>query len=361
MSDSNSERLQGRAIALVSGKGGSGKTIVAAVMAKVLGLSDVAPLLVDADLGTAGLSFYLGLDLVANTTRGLSDAFRHDRNGALPSDAEITSWIQLIKVPYPAYFLSAGDHRRYPRDISDGALNAVFEQVIHGLKRSGEAVIVDCRGGIDNESLAACRAVDDIILIVETDTTSFQASQYLVEVLGENNIASKLRGFIVNKVFEDPTSIVRNGTGLFRCQCLGAIPLDLDAMRDFFSGRVPPVSSIFGKHVHFAICKGYPEALPLPSGRPFDFREYSEVGLTNLDSVRGGILSAMAIIMAIGFYIAAVRPGFGTFANPKLDLAVASLAVFGLLGSLNNTRKAMGRVIDVYVKVFLRLAERRRD
>jgi septum site-determining protein MinD len=346
--------FEGRSVALVSGKGGSGKTIVAAVMTKIIAMTGIDPLLVDADFGTSGLSFYLGLELVRNTNKGLSDAFSRESNGTWSVNYNLEKWIQPIKLLYPAHFLSTGDHRRYPRRLPDAQLNAAFKQLIEELKRTTRTVIIDCRGGIDDESLAVCRAVDDIILIVETDTTSFQASQYLVEVLGQNNLAEKLKGFIVNKVFEDPKSIVKNGTGMFRCQYLGAIPLDIDAMRDFFAGEIPAIPSVFGRHVQAAIHKAYPDAMPEPKERAFNFSEFSEVGLANLDSLRGGFLSAMAVLMAATFYFGSLRLHSYMSGRLELDIYVVVLAFLGLLGSLSNTRKAIGRLFSFYVQIFSR-------
>src|SRR5439155_7104996 len=133
----------------------------------------------------------------------------------------------------------------------------------------GSMTIIDCRGGIDAESLAICSAVDNIVLIVESDTTSFQASRDLVEILGNAGFARKIVGFVINKAFEDPSVVARNGTALFRTQFLSAVPFDFEAMRDFFVGKVPSANSIFGTHVHQAMHRAFPERIGSPGGHVF--------------------------------------------------------------------------------------------
>ncbi|WP_305418184.1 nucleotide-binding protein [Photobacterium leiognathi] len=62
-----------KTIAIVSGKGGSGKTMLTATIAKILDISGSSVLLIDADFGTAGLTYYLGLNEVNNISVGLAN------------------------------------------------------------------------------------------------------------------------------------------------------------------------------------------------------------------------------------------------------------------------------------------------
>jgi septum site-determining protein MinD len=67
-----------RSIAIISGKGGSGKTMVTAMIACILDHAcSVLPeknsqsiLAMDADTGTAGLTYYLGLKYLENFSVG---------------------------------------------------------------------------------------------------------------------------------------------------------------------------------------------------------------------------------------------------------------------------------------------------
>src|SRR5271169_909734 len=104
-----------RSVAVVSGKGGSGKTMIAAVMAELVDSVGGSSILVDADTGTAGLSFYLGLEQVRNTSVGVSNLLTLD-------DSEtplMVDPLQPIRYLSRGRFLSAGDRRTDPASLPD--------------------------------------------------------------------------------------------------------------------------------------------------------------------------------------------------------------------------------------------------
>ncbi len=139
-----------------------------------------------------------------------------------------------------AKFLSAGDRRANLAGLPQGELKNRVGILLSVLVNNGATFIIfDCRGGVDVESLAICNAVDEIILIVESDTTSFQATRDMLDIFRDARVASKVTGFIVNKVFEDPANLARNGTALFRTQFLSAVPFDFDADARFLCGQTP--------------------------------------------------------------------------------------------------------------------------
>jgi len=342
-----------RSVAIVSGKGGSGKTMIAAVMAELFDSIGSSVILVDADTGTAGLSFYLGLEQVRNTSVGVSNLLTGGT-----SETRIRDSLQPIRHLAHARFLSAGDRRASTVGLPD--LNLRVKQLISGLDYlEPDVIIVDCRGGVDLESLAFCQAVDDIILIVESDTTSFQASRDLVEMLGSVGIAPKLAGFIINKVFEDPSTVARNGTALFGTQFLSAIPFDFEAMRDFFVGRIPSVYSVFAVHVQHALHRAFPDETLPPDGHVYTFTEFREVGLTNLDSLRGGLVASACIIFATVLFILST---LSSIAAPFHDfrVAVLVLSIVGLLGASEGTRRFMGRALNNVMSILLKPLQTRR-
>jgi septum site-determining protein MinD len=357
VSENNEVATASRSIAIVSGKGGSGKTIIASVLVEVFDTAGRSVVLVDADTGTAGLTFYFGLSLVTNTSVGLSNFFFEED----PSKGgRLLQSLRPVKGLNKTSFLSVGDHRRFPRDLPEELLTSKFKDLVRILKGKADYVIFDCRGGLDDESLAACRAVDDIILIVESDATSYQASQQLVETLSQSGVSQKLKGFMINKVFDDPSVVARNGTAVFRSQYLTAIPFDFEAMRAFFVGEVPGLTSGFGVHVQHGLQKAY-TGIPEPHGRVYRFDEYKEIGFVNLDSLRGGIIVSLFIVT---FALLAVwqwfrREQYLVLHLPlTFTLVTVILAGLGLLGSISNTRQAIGSFVNRLLSATLLLQKR---
>jgi flagellar biosynthesis protein FlhG len=345
-----------RVIAVVSGKGGSGKTMIVAIMADILSTLHTPVTVVDADTGTAGLTYYLGLDLVRNIRVGLSNIATMLIKGLPFSSDFLYEYLQPIKGLEVANFLGIGDHRRLEKEVSETDLPSILKLLIESLRGLGSWILVDCRGGIDRESIAVCGVADDIILISESDTTSFQATKHIVDVLSDNDLAHKLRGFIINKVFDNPSTLVSQGTTIYGTQFLSAIPFDFQATRSFLKGEIPRKTSLFGIHVWAALEKAYPIEILSPPGRVWSFEDYREVGLTNIDSTRGGaIVSAILLSLGIAYYFKYVVPGglsLWTFIRSGLGQLWLSILFFGLLGSLESTRRSVGKVFNFYLRLF---------
>jgi flagellar biosynthesis protein FlhG len=254
-----------------------------------------------------------------------------------------------------ALFLGVGDHRRLFRELEHEELPSKLGDIVRSLKSLGSSyVLVDCRGGIDPESLAICSAVDEIILVAEADTTSFQASQHVVDILNAHQLGTKLRGFIINKVIDDPSVVIRTGTSVFRCTNLGAVPFDLEATRAFLIGELPPLRSPFLVHTWAAVQKLAPGDVPEPPGRPWTRREFREIGFANLESVRGGAVLAGVLFLICVLLPLSITSADRVFGLRVYDMLVISGLTLGLLGCFEPFRRALGKIVLAYVDVLSR-------
>jgi septum site-determining protein MinD len=243
-----------------------------------------------------------------------------------------------------AQFLPVGDPWQFEKVSSEWEK---VRSILDGLRMGEDYIIVDCRGGIDDHSLVVCAAADEIILVVETDTTSFQATQHLVDVLSQNRLSRKIRGFIINKAFEDPQAIVRSGNAVFKAQFLGAIPFDFEAMRAFFVGNIPDIRGIFATHVWAALTR-LDATIGPPLGRVWLPEDLSEIGAVNQDSNRGGLVTALITIYAYVTYVVALfkamaKPFEVLFALP--GLYVTLFAALALAGSSERWRRTLGHAL----------------
>lgn len=255
-------------------------------------------------------------------------------------------------------FFGLGDHERLYDEVDEKDIPNILHKTLTLLKEQRKWLVVDCRGGIDRESLAVCQEVDDIVIVAETDTTSFQATQHLVRVLSVNKLAYKLRGFIINKAIDDPSNVALRGTTSFKCKYLYSLPLDFKATRAFLVGQVPGVHSILGIHAWQALHVLYPEMIPKPPHRPWTDREFSEVGVTNLESLRGGLMFAGLIVM-FGVLYFFYLPLMGMFISRTV--AVMTFVFLGLLGSLEFSRRVFGRLLDKYILALKKIFQRAED
>ena len=344
---------QSRSLAIISGKGGSGKTMVSAVIAETLAMNGPT-LLIDGDTGTGGMTYYLGMEVLPNTAAGLSDLV------AL-TPAELHSRLESPPLqPVPSIsselkFLGVGNHRAlYGNNKLD--VPAALSEVIKTLEQQFSWTIVDCRGGIDQESLAVCSACDDILLVVETDTTSYQASLHVVDILNGLGLASKLRGFIINKVFEDPSIVARTGTGNFRTRALASIPLDISATRRFLVGRLPDRRSPFSVHVRSALSKAYPDARIVVGGTIWSDSDYDGVKLSTVDSMRGGIVLLGLTLLLTAIWLQQWLTREELVTRDRYFLMCALL--LSICSDLESVRRMLGRGVESYFRTLSRLLSR---
>jgi len=353
------EKEEPRAVAIVSGKGGSGKTLIAVQMGFELAEYSRSSrvILMDADIGTAGMSFYLGYRYVHNTRTGLSDVIL-DRNKTY------APLLQDISVPSGNLrYLPVGDYRRINREYrarnpdlaKPPPIIPVLREAIRELREEADFLIVDCRGGIDDESLGVCSAVDDIIMIVEQDPTSFQASRYLVDTLAEVDLVHKLRGYIINKVYANPEPVRRNGTVDFASQCLAAVPVDLEAMRAFLLGQVPAPSGLFGVHIQDALSRAYPAVIRPPAARILSDSDYDKMNVFDPVASLGGVITAIVLLtVGTGFVVDLVTRQ--TTPRTQAIVVVAVLAVIGAAAAaIASTRTFIRRGAAAYVGFLRRL------
>ncbi|MCS7480835.1 CpaE family protein [Umezawaea endophytica] len=368
------DSARGRIIAIMSGKGGSGKTMVAATMASVLARSAKSGefdkvVLVDGDLGTGGLSYFLALNYVRNIRNGLTDLLLGDAVVNAPKVGAVElkdRYLQRVKFParsIDAFFLPVGDFRRLTHRAGEQfasdrynpgvALQNALARVVDVAAGPQSIVIVDCRGGIDDETLAIGRVADDIILVSEPDTTSFQATRHLAEVLGERNLGHKIAGFVLNKVFEDPTVARREGTSAFGAQSLTPVPFDPVATRAFLVGELPPENSVFTTHVVDALASLYPkETAAPPSQRLFRPQQYSALVLASPASARGGyVLSLLVLLLGT---VLLTRALTGTSGALTTNFFLPALMAVGALAGIESFRRIVGRAVERYLRLVFR-------
>ncbi|UPR18202.1 ParA family protein [Vibrio parahaemolyticus] len=339
-----------RAIAIVSGKGGSGKTMVAATMATIFDSLGHKVLLVDADYGTAGLTYYMGLNTVANISVGLTNLSSQEELNA----ESINRYSQKMGGFKNSEFIGVGDHRRYLKSSSETDIEVLFKRLVEISKEKYDFILIDCRGGIDTESLMVCKAVDEVVIVAETDTTSFQATQYLVDTLYDNDLSDKLSGFMINKVFDDPSSIARAGTASFKSQYLDSIPFDLDATKSFLVGDLPARTSMFSSQIWHVIYKLYPETIKQPDLRSLAFSDYRGLSLKDSDSLLGGMMISF-VSLALGTILMYDQLSFVDFGRNTIAYSIMSIVILSVLSGIEPARRFIGRVFSIYKRFITRI------
>lgn len=237
-----------QSLAVVSGKGGSGKTLIVTALAQVFALAGKRVLMVDADLGTGGLTYFLGFSVFERARDGLVEVLdgKHSISKTVvkPRAESIQSseWLSEVEL------LPIGNHNDLNRN-EHIIKSENIRKIISDSEGSYDVVIFDCRGGVDIDSVKVCGAVENILIVAETDAASIQATQHLSTILYSADLGQRIVGFALNKVMDDPTALAQAGRTFFKCEYLGSVPLDIETTRNFIRGEVPNKRSLFSRHV----------------------------------------------------------------------------------------------------------------
>ena len=179
-----------------------------------------------------------------------------------------------------------------------------------------------------------------------------------------NDQADKISGFIINKVFRDPSFVAQQGAVSFGGPHQGTVPFDFAAMREFFRGDVPSIASVFGTQVWAALAKAFDSPrtpIPEPFEEAMKDKEFSSITVASPESQRGGLAIAVAMILVGAFTLTQYWDFFRYFDSFAVAVLVSTVLILGLVGTIEPTRRFIGRLVDTYVgfvkRVFLRVQD----
>ena len=176
---------QGKVIAVVSPKGGSGKTAVSTNLAAALAMrfpGRVAALDLDVQFGDMCVSMGLHPE--------------HDLAQVAASAQVDSTTIKLFLTPYdPGLYVLCG--ARTPAE-ADVVTHEHVSKVIPLLAADFDYVIVDTPAGLDDRTLAALECATDLLLVSSLDVTSIRSLRKAVEAMDALGV-TKTRHFVLNR------------------------------------------------------------------------------------------------------------------------------------------------------------------
>ena len=252
-----------KSLALISGKGGSGKTTMAICMASMLAESGQKVLLVDCDLSTNGATFFFE-DLV-NEHKDRIFSFT-DIIGLISGEEKVERGDAIRRLGRnEAEYLYVAENFAFvpsimPSDLRTNLFDSInikrysteFPNIYSYLKIPFDIVLFDCQAGY-SEALEYVLPVSDYtLLIMEADAISSAAARNLY-IKTEKLMINKKTYQIFSKVTEEEKAVYGQVLlGTFYTN-IGAVIFDWNVRKAFGLAKIPDVKSAkseFGMQVY---------------------------------------------------------------------------------------------------------------
>jgi len=208
-----------RIIAIASGKGGVGKTMLTANLGLVIGESGKRVIMLDADLDMANLGLLLGMEGRPITLQDV-----------LNEEAEIQDII--YNVSENAKFVPAGISPSQFKRVDPERL----ANIIRKLEAFADFILLDCPAGIGRDTIACFEACKETILITTTApisvTDAFKAKK------AAERMGSEIIGVVVNMMKGGEKGMKESEiSSLLQAPIIGRIPLTDEIRNSTFTGK----------------------------------------------------------------------------------------------------------------------------
>ena len=193
--------IQPKVIAIASGKGGVGKTLLAACLGTIASEDrrKIKVLLADLDFSVKGLTFLYGR---ANDWKECSGSMIEILNGKKTPE-DVLKGVKIINdmtiIPADANFNTKIDRDTYIPDLAK-ITSSIGEFIESALGHKFNLIIFDTGAGIERPLLALAKHTKNVIIVVEPDEISLTSA---FDLLAELKDLVKKPFFVVNKEPDD--------------------------------------------------------------------------------------------------------------------------------------------------------------
>ena len=173
----------GRTIAIVSGKGGTGKTMFAANLGATFAKMGKRTILIDMDTGLRNLDLYLGLE----------NSVVYDVNDVMSGVCRIRQAIIKSKM-FPGLSFMAASPRR-----DEGNLTPLHAKVLcERLTEKYDYVILDAPAGVDDGLDMVLGGADEVVVVMNPEISSIRDSELVTSVLKSKGVENIY--YVINKI-----------------------------------------------------------------------------------------------------------------------------------------------------------------
>lgn len=209
----------GLSIAVASGKGGVGKTMVASNLGVALAQFGKEVIILDADIEMANLELYLGVE-------GM-DVTLHD---VLAGEARVKDAVYTTQ--YGVKVIPAGISLDGLRKADPEVLESVLDEVL----QDTEILIIDSPAGLGRSVVTAIAASQELLLVANPEISSM--SDALKTKIVSKKLGTHVLGAILNRAGYDKTDLtVQEVEVILETKVLAIVPEDPEIRRSSAFGE----------------------------------------------------------------------------------------------------------------------------
>jgi CO dehydrogenase maturation factor len=246
----------------LAGKGGVGKTSVAALIIKYLSKTETGVVLaVDAD-PSSNLHMALGVDLEWTVGDIREDLLSQVKDSLVTGGAAMgtlpggVSKREHLDYHIRSSLVEADRFDLIAMGRSEGpgcycAVNHNLREVIDSISRNYQYVVIDNEAGLEHLSRRTTRDVQHLIVISDPSLRGLQTASRIIDIKNELNITIKNTYLLMNRVSGDLSNRLQDEINRLSIPLIGVIPNDPDLEQIEFNGL--PVMSLHEKAISYRI------------------------------------------------------------------------------------------------------------
>jgi len=223
----------------ISGKGGTGKTTLTALLLKwLVENTEEIVLVVDADPAT-NLPDVLGVDLVRTVGQASKDMKDQIEKGTLsptvPKKDLLEAWVFETLVEEERFDLLA-----MGRSEGEGCycfVNNVLTRILDTLTKNYSVALLDMEAGLEHLSRRTDRDVDAMLIVTDPSKMGFETARRIKELAEEVHIDVKDIYLIGNRFSTEMEDLLAKASDDLGLELAGSIPVDETVMSFNMAGK----------------------------------------------------------------------------------------------------------------------------